>query len=153
MRKREMERWLASFSFCSSSLPQRMAESSFRQNLAGCKFAYSLIDYQTNSIPFSVRWAQGVTDDSTPSTSTEQSPFYTRFTSSLSSGIPLRSSERSNEEEAYFALSRWERFLGFLICTAGAAACFMLSFFIGLPLLAVKPRKFAVSRKPILLFP
>jgi len=44
----------------------------------------------------------------------------------------------------YFALSRWERFLGFLICSAGAAACFALSFFIGLPLLAVKPRKFAV---------
>lgn len=151
-----MKRWLASsLADYSSSLPQRMAESSFRQNLAGCKYAYSLIDYQLTPIPLSVRWAQGVTDDSTstPSTSTEQSPFYTRFTSSLSSGIPLRSSERSNEEEAYFALSRWERFLGFLICTAGAAACFMLSFFIGLPLLAVKPRKFAVSRKPILLFP
>ncbi|GAA5993636.1 hypothetical protein JCM5350_003038 [Sporobolomyces pararoseus] len=105
-----------------------MAESNFRNNLAG------------------FRWAQGTTDDSIPATSTtEQSPFYTRFTSALSSGIPLRSSERSNEEEAYFALSRWERFLGFLICCLGASACFALSFFIGLPLLAVKPRKFAVS--------
>ncbi|GAA5828038.1 hypothetical protein JCM5353_003159 [Sporobolomyces roseus] len=102
-----------------------MAESNFRSNLAG------------------FRWAQGTTDDSQASTS-ESSPF-ARFTSALSSGIPLRSAERSNEEEAYFALSRWERFLGFLICSAGAAACFALSFFIGLPLLAVKPRKFAVS--------
>ena len=39
-----------------------------------------------------------MTDDSQPTT--EQSPF-ARFTSALSSGIPLRSSERSNEEEAY----------------------------------------------------
>jgi hypothetical protein len=30
----------------------------------------------------------------------------------LSGGyIPLRSNERSNEEEAYFALSRWERYV------------------------------------------
>ncbi|GAA5914593.1 uncharacterized protein JCM6883_004432 [Sporobolomyces salmoneus] len=102
-----------------------MAESNFRTNLAG------------------FRWAQSTTDDSAPSS--ESSPFLTRFTSALSSGIPLRSNDRSNEEEAYFALSRWERFLGFLICTLGAGACFMLSFFVGLPLLAVKPRKFAVS--------
>ncbi|TKA54741.1 hypothetical protein B0A53_02550 [Rhodotorula sp. CCFEE 5036] len=101
-----------------------MAESSFRQSLQG------------------FRWAQGVTDDSQPTT--EQSPF-ARFTSALSSGIPLRSSERSNEEEAYFALSRWERFVGFLLCIAGAAACFVVSFLIGLPMLAIKPRKFAVA--------
>ena len=53
----------------------------------------------------------------------------------------------------YFALSRWERFLGFLICSAGAAACFSLSFFIGLPLLAVKPRKFAVCSSHLLFYP
>ncbi|KWU41057.1 SFT2-domain-containing protein, partial [Rhodotorula sp. JG-1b] len=94
------------------------------------------------------RWAQGVTDDSQPTT--EQSPF-ARFTSALSSGIPLRSSERSNEEEAYFALSRWERFVGFLLCIAGAAACFVVSFLIGLPMLAIKPRKFAVRRAMFLL--
>ncbi|GAA5872693.1 hypothetical protein JCM1840_004491 [Sporobolomyces johnsonii] len=103
-----------------------MAESSFRQNLAG------------------FRWAQGVTDDSTAAAASESSPF-ARFTQALSGGIPLRSNDRSNEEEAYFALSRWERFLGFLLCCAGASACFAVSFFIGLPLLAIKPRKFAVS--------
>jgi hypothetical protein len=42
-------------------------------------------------------------------------------------------------------LSRWERFSGFLLCTAGAAVCFAVAFLIGLPLLALKPRKFAVS--------
>ncbi|KAM0786174.1 hypothetical protein ACM66B_006981 [Microbotryomycetes sp. NB124-2] len=103
-----------------------MAESSFRQNLQG--FA----------------WARPgtVTDDSQTGAST--SPFQ-RFYSSISGGIPVRSNERTNEEEAYFALSRWERFLGFLLCCAGAAVCFMLAFFVGLPLLAIKPRKFAVA--------
>jgi len=64
--------------------------------------------------------------------------------SSLASYIPVRSSTRSDEEEAYFALSRWERFLGFLICCAGAAVCFLVAF-LTLPLLALKPRKFAVA--------
>ncbi|GAA5948667.1 hypothetical protein JCM10213_004374, partial [Rhodosporidiobolus nylandii] len=91
------------------------------------------------------RWAQGVTDDSQSAGASESSPFLSRFTGALSGGVPLRSGERTNEEEAYFALSRWERFLGFLLCVAGASACFAVSFFIGLPLLAVKPRKFAVS--------
>ncbi|CEQ42671.1 SPOSA6832_04506, partial [Sporobolomyces salmonicolor] len=95
----------------------------------------------------------GVTDDSAAAAASESSPF-ARFTQALSGGIPLRSNDRSNEEEAssscvrtnrYFALSRWERFLGFLLCCAGASACFAVSFFIGLPLLAIKPRKFAVS--------
>ncbi|BGP03214.1 Protein transport protein sft2 [Rhodotorula toruloides] len=102
-----------------------MSEQSFRQNLQG------------------FRWAQGVTDDS-QSQPSEQSPF-ARFTSALSGGIPLRSNERTNEEEAYFALSRWERFVGFLMCIAGAAACFAIAFFVGLPLLALKPRKFVLS--------
>ncbi|KAM0747864.1 SFT2-domain-containing protein [Meredithblackwellia eburnea MCA 4105] len=102
-----------------------MAESNFRSNLQG------------------FRWAQGVTDDSQAGQAST-SPF-ARFSNSISGYIPVRSGERSNEEEAYFALSRWERFTGFLLCCAGAGVCFMISFFIGLPLLALKPRKFAVS--------
>lgn len=39
---------------------------------------------------------------------------------------------------------RWERFLGFLLCCAGAAVCFLVAF-LTLPLLAIKPRKFAVA--------
>ncbi|KAK4051475.1 protein transport protein sft2 [Microbotryomycetes sp. JL221] len=103
-----------------------MAESSFRQNLQG--FAWAR--------------AGAVTDDSQAAAS--NSPFQ-RFYSSISGGIPVRSNERTNEEEAYFALSRWERFLGFLLCCGGAVVCFMLAFFVGLPLLAIKPRKFAVA--------
>ncbi|SCV73176.1 BQ2448_7101 [Microbotryum intermedium] len=103
------------------------SESNFRQGLSG--FA----------------WARpgAVIDDS--QNANAPTNLFTRWTSSISGAIPLRSSERTNEEEAYFALSRWERFSGFLICTAGAALCFFIAFFIGLPLLALKPRKFAVS--------
>ena len=57
------------------------------------------------------RWARGNNDDSAQSGSGGGStnPF-SRFYNAIGGGyIPLRSSERSNEEEAYFALSRWER--------------------------------------------
>jgi len=97
------------------------------------------------------RWARGVQDDSqaqsaaVASAEASSNPF-SRLSNSLglSGYVPLRSNERTNEEEAYFALSRWERFLGFLLCCAGAAVCFLVAF-LTLPLLAVKPRKFAVA--------
>jgi hypothetical protein len=58
------------------------------------------------------RWARGVTDDSQPlgaGTSSSRNPF-SRFYNAIGGAyVPLRSSETSNEEEAYFALSRWER--------------------------------------------
>ena len=60
---------------------QMSAESSFRSNLAG------------------FRWAQGPTDDS-GAASASTTPF-ARWTSSISSAIPLRSNARTNEEEAY----------------------------------------------------
>ena len=34
---------------------------------------------------------------------------------------------------------------GFAICVAGGLACFMISFFVGVPLLWIKPSKFATS--------
>ena len=61
------------------------------------------------------RWARGVTDDSATATQANNAngaapnPF-SRFYTSLSGAVPLRSNDRSNEEEAYFALSRWERY-------------------------------------------
>lgn len=101
----------------------------------------------------SFRWARGVQDDSVnaagaPAGSGDpnsSNPF-SRLSSTLglSGYIPLRSNERTNEEEAYFALSRWERFLGFLLCCAGAAVCFFVAF-LTIPLIAVRPRKFAVA--------
>ncbi|KAJ7682915.1 ER-to-golgi vesicle protein transport Sft2 [Mycena rosella] len=82
------------------------------------------------------RWARGVTDDSQPAAPLTAQPAgnpFSRFYNAVAGDyIPLRSSERSNEEEAWFALSRWERLLGFGGCLIGAAVCFF-------------PRKFALS--------
>ncbi|WFC97247.1 hypothetical protein MBRA1_003913 [Malassezia brasiliensis] len=68
------------------------------------------------------------------------------FQSGLSGYVPLRSAERTNEEEAYLSLSHWERFLGFLSCLAGSALCFLFSFFfLAPPILALRPHKFALA--------
>ena len=126
------------------------AESNFRSNLS------------------QFRWSRGVTDDSQPLGTEAQSgnsrnPFSRFYNAVGGSYVPLRSNERPNEEEAYFALSRWERFgacvsssaeftwltscrrlLGFLACLAGAAVCFAVAF-LTLPLIALRPAKFALS--------
>lgn len=63
-------------------------EQSFRQNLS------------------QFRWARGVTDDSQPAQPSTANPF-ARFYSAVA---PLQSSERTSEDDAWFALSRWERY-------------------------------------------
>jgi len=91
------------------------------------------------------RWARGVTDDSqAPSAGNSRNPFSRFYNAVGGAYVPLRSSETSNEEEAYFALSRWERFLGFIGCLVGAAVCFAVAF-LTLPLLAIRPAKFALA--------
>ncbi|KAH9821097.1 Got1/Sft2-like family-domain-containing protein [Melampsora americana] len=116
----------------STPKPNLTSESNFKHQFKGFK------------------WSRGVTDDSiqNPSQSQSQSSsnsnFFSRFNESISGYVPLRSNERSNEEEAYYALSRWERTIGFLLCIAGASICFFIAF-LTLPFLAFKPRKFAVA--------
>ena len=75
-----------------SSMASASTESNFRSNLS------------------QFRWARGVNDDSqTPDAGNSRNPF-SRFYNAIGGGyVPLRSNENSNEEEAYFALSRWER--------------------------------------------
>jgi len=111
-------------------MPPSTTESNFRSSLS------------------QFRWARGVTDDSqTSAAGTSRNPF-SRFYNAVGgvggAYVPLRSSETSNEDEAYFALSRWERFLGFIGCLVGAAVCFGVAF-LTLPLLAVRPAKFALA--------
>ncbi|KAG2006064.1 hypothetical protein CC2G_002412 [Coprinopsis cinerea AmutBmut pab1-1] len=106
---------------------QPSAEQSFRSNLS------------------QFRWARGVTDDSQPQQQQASSNPFSRFYTSIAGDyVPLRSNERSNEEEAWFALSSWERLLGFGGCLIGAAVCFFVSF-MTLPFLPVRPAKFALS--------
>ncbi|CAL5873431.1 uncharacterized protein PFLUO_LOCUS7710 [Penicillium psychrofluorescens] len=58
-------------------------------------------------------------------------------------GAPLPAATRREEEEGFFALSRWDRMLIFAACNLGAAVCFLICFFL-FPALAIKPRKFAI---------
>ncbi|KAK2465537.1 hypothetical protein APHAL10511_002429 [Amanita phalloides] len=85
------------------------------------------------------RWARGVTDEPQPS-----NPFSRFYNAVAGDYIPLRSSDRNNQDDAWLALSRWERLLGFVACLIGAAVCFFVSF-ITLPFLALKPAKFALA--------
>ena len=56
------------------------------------------------------RWARGATDDSPATDAGNSRNPFSRFYNAIGGAyVPLRSSENSNEEEAYFALSRWER--------------------------------------------
>lgn len=73
--------------------PQASQEQSFRSNLS------------------QFRWARGVTDDSQPQQqpAAPGNPFSRFYNTVAGDYIPLRSSERSNEDEAWFALSSWER--------------------------------------------
>ncbi|OCF35709.1 SFT2 domain-containing protein [Kwoniella heveanensis CBS 569] len=105
------------------------AQQSFRSQLSG------------------FRWANSVQDDSQQAAAANASGSSNplgRVWNSMSGYIPLRNEGRSQEEEAYFALSRWERFLGFLACCVGGMACFGVAFLF-LPILAIKPRKFALA--------
>ncbi|PIL25882.1 hypothetical protein GSI_11635 [Ganoderma sinense ZZ0214-1] len=111
-------------------MPAQSAEQSFRDNLS------------------QFRWARGNNDDSQQqqqqNASTGSNPF-SRFYNAIGNGyVPLRSNQTSNEEEAYFALSRWERLLGFGACLIGAAVCFFVAF-LTLPLIALRPAKFALA--------
>ncbi|EJU00630.1 SFT2-domain-containing protein [Dacryopinax primogenitus] len=99
------------------------------------------------------RWSRGPNDDSGAATgsgaggtSSGWSNPLTKISTTLGlpSYIPLRSGQTSNEEEAYFALSRWERLVGFAGCLLGAVICFFVAFFT-LPMLAIRPQKFALS--------
>ncbi|KAF8970601.1 ER-to-golgi vesicle protein transport Sft2 [Flammula alnicola] len=109
-------------------MPPASSEQTFRANLS------------------QFRWARGNNDDSQTTTQSSQpgNPFARFYNAVAGDYIPLRSSEQSNEEEAWFALSRWERLLGFGGCLLGAAVCFFVSF-MTLPFLALRPAKFALS--------
>jgi len=105
---------------------QSSTEQSFRANLS------------------QFRWANSVQDDSQQQPPQSSNPF-ARFYNAVGGGyVPLRSNERSNEEEAYFALSRWDRLIGFGACLLGAAVCFFVAFATA-PLIPIRPAKFALA--------
>ena len=60
------------------------------------------------------RWARGGDDDAQQQPVQQSNPFSRFYSAVAGDYVPLRSSERSNEDEAWFALSRWERCACFL---------------------------------------
>lgn len=68
---------------------------------------------------------------------------YVRLPTTESAGAPLPAPSRREEEEAWFALSRWDRLMIFGACNLGAAACFVICFTL-FPVLSLRPRKFAI---------
>ncbi|KAL1964262.1 hypothetical protein VTN77DRAFT_7082 [Rasamsonia byssochlamydoides] len=56
---------------------------------------------------------------------------------------PSPAATRREEEESFFALSRWDRMLIFAGCNVGAAVCFLICFIL-FPALTLRPRKFAI---------
>ena len=66
-------------------------------------------NFRTNLSQF--RWSRGVTDDSARQQPVSNSNPFSRFYNAVAGDyVPLRSSERSNEDEAWSALSSWERY-------------------------------------------
>ncbi|OCT51856.1 hypothetical protein CLCR_11386 [Cladophialophora carrionii] len=58
-------------------------------------------------------------------------------------GAPLPAPSRREEEEGWFALSRWDRLMIFGGCNLAALACFVICFAL-FPVLSLKPRKFVI---------
>lgn len=67
---------------------------------------------------------------------------YVRLPTTEGAGAPLPARTRREEEEGWFALSRWDRILIFTACNIGALACFVLVFALW-PIMMTRPSKFA----------
>ncbi|KAH8808401.1 Got1/Sft2-like family-domain-containing protein [Xylogone sp. PMI_703] len=67
---------------------------------------------------------------------------YVRLPTTEGPGAALPAPTRREEEEGWFALSRWDRMLIFTGCNLGALACFVIVFALW-PVMMAKPRKFA----------
>ncbi|KAG4025126.1 hypothetical protein MFRU_066g00290 [Monilinia fructicola] len=68
---------------------------------------------------------------------------YVRLPTTEGAGAPLPGRNRREEEEGWFALSRWDRLLLFAGFNIGALACFVICFAL-FPYLIVLPTKFAI---------
>ncbi|KAL2258761.1 hypothetical protein VTK26DRAFT_7800 [Humicola hyalothermophila] len=69
---------------------------------------------------------------------------YFQLPTTEGSGAPLPASNRRDEEEGWFALSRWDRLLIFGACNLAALACFTLCIFLFPAISLARPRKLVV---------
>ncbi|KAI7866827.1 Got1/Sft2-like family-domain-containing protein [Spinellus fusiger] len=87
-------------------------------------------------------------------TSTENSPFaalrnsatsmFSNVTSTVQDYVPI-GLNGGEEEESWYQMSRVERVMAFALCLALGIACFLLAFFLFVPLIPVFPGKFAAT--------
>jgi len=68
---------------------------------------------------------------------------YVRLPTVEGAGAPLPARNRREEEEGWFALSRWDRLLLFFGFNIGALACFVICFVL-FPYMIALPTKFAI---------
>ncbi|KAI1467445.1 SFT2-domain-containing protein [Daldinia caldariorum] len=68
---------------------------------------------------------------------------YVQLPTTESAGAPLPASNRREEEEGWFVLSRWDRLLIFGACNLAAFICFLLCFVLW-PVFVTKPSKFVI---------
>ena len=73
----------------------------------------------------------------------EWTDYVRNTTSDLYLSLPSYNTATTTEEPQWFRLSRLEKLVGFACCLAGSVLCFVTCFFL-FPVLALKPRKFAM---------
>ncbi|KAF9209018.1 protein transport protein sft2 [Haplosporangium sp. Z 27] len=98
---------------------------------------------------FGARGGVSATDNATSSSGGslgQASNWFGNVRNQVSGYVPVSLGGTSQpQEEDWLGLSWFQRMAGFAICVAGGLACFMIAFFVGLPLLLLKPSKFATS--------
>ncbi|KAF9085150.1 hypothetical protein BGX29_004683 [Mortierella sp. GBA35] len=99
---------------------------------------------------FGARGGVAAADSTTASSSNgplnRASSWFGGVRSQVSGYVPVSLGGGSQpQEEDWLGLSWFQRMAGFAICVAGGLACFMIAFFVGLPLFFLKPSKFATS--------
>lgn len=73
--------------------------------------ACSHAPYEREFVVMECRYVRDLLHPGTAPAAPESTGLFSYFRSGLSGYVPLRSAERSNEEEAYISLSHWERYV------------------------------------------
>ncbi|KAH6636705.1 Got1/Sft2-like family-domain-containing protein [Chaetomium tenue] len=115
-----------------------MASTSFRDSINSLGWSRRDADLPVNTAP------QGGFMSSLQSLNPFGDRGYVQLPTSEAPGAPLPAPNRREEEDAWFALSQWDRLLIFGACNLGALACFVICFFLFPVISVAKPRKLVV---------
>ncbi|KAK4042058.1 Got1/Sft2-like family-domain-containing protein [Parachaetomium inaequale] len=115
-----------------------MASASFRDSIGSLGWSRRNADLPVNTAP------QGGFMSSLQSFNPFGDRGYVQLPTTEGPGAPLPAPSRREEEEGWFALSRWDRLLIFGACNLGALACFVICFVLFPVIAAGRPRKLVV---------